>query len=51
MKNGKGIIYYKNGNIMFDGNFINDQKNGDGKYIWEDGKFYIGPWYNDFSLF
>ena len=43
---GKGIIYYKNGTIMYDGNFVNDKAEGDGKYIDEDGNYYIGQWLN-----
>ena len=31
--NGKGIKYYKNGNIKYDGNFINDKYEGNGKDI------------------
>jgi hypothetical protein len=27
---------------MFEGNYINDKEEGNGKYIWEDGKYYIG---------
>ena len=27
---------------MYEGNFVNDKYEGNGKYIWEDGKYYIG---------
>ena len=40
--NGKGIKYYKNGNILYEGNFINGKFEGKGKYIYEDGAYYIG---------
>ena len=30
-KNGKGKIYYSNGNILFDGDYLNGKKNGKGK--------------------
>ena len=40
--NGKGIIYYKNGKIKYDGEFINDKLEGKGKYISENGDYYIG---------
>ena len=35
--NGKGIKYYSNGNILYDGYFVNGKFEGKGKYIWEDG--------------
>jgi len=44
MQNGKGILYYKNGNIKYEGDFKNNMPDGNGKYIWEDGSYYIGPW-------
>ena len=47
LKNGKGILYYSNGNIIYDGDWINDKKEGNGKYIDEDGKYYIGEFKND----
>ena len=31
LKHGKGIIYYKNGNIKYEGDFINDKREGNGK--------------------
>ena len=43
---GKGIIYYKNGTIMYDGNFVNGKYEGDGKYIYENGEYYIGQFLN-----
>ena len=46
--NGKGIKYYKNGNIKYEGDFINDKREGNGKYIYEDGEYYIGEWKNNF---
>ena len=39
LKHGKGIIFYKNGNIKYDGEFVNDNEKGnnivenDGQYI------------------
>ena len=44
---GKGIIYYKNGNILYDGDFVNDKAEGNGKYINENGDYYIGEFLND----
>ena len=39
--NGKGIIYYKNGNIMYEGYLKNNKKEGHGKFIYENGNYYI----------
>ena len=44
LKNGKGIIYYKNGNIKYKGYFVCDKFEGNGKYIKENGQYYIGEW-------
>ena len=30
-------MYYSNGNIMYEGDFINGKIEGNGKYIWENG--------------
>ena len=46
-KHGKGILYYKNGTIKYDGDFVNGRKEGNGKYIYEDGNYYIGEWLNN----
>ena len=39
-------MYYSNGNIKYEGDWINDKKEGNGKYIWEDGNYYIGQFKN-----
>ena len=44
--NGYGIKYNKNGNILYEGSFINGKFEGNGKYIREDGTIYIGQWKN-----
>ena len=44
--NGKGIKYYKNGNILYDGDFIEGKFKGNGKYIYENGEYYIGQFIN-----
>ena len=49
LKHGKGILYYKNGNIKYEGYFIDDKKEGNGKYIYESGNYYIGEWKNDLT--
>ena len=46
LKHGKGKIYYKNGNIKYEGDFVNDKYDGYGKYFWENGEYYIGNWMN-----
>ena len=46
LSHGKGILYYSNGNILYEGDFINDKPEGNGKYIWENGEYYIGQWKN-----
>jgi hypothetical protein len=46
LKHGKGIIYYNNGKIKYEGDFINDKYEGYGKYIDENGEYYIGEWSN-----
>ena len=33
LPNGKGIEYYSNGNILYDGDFINGKFKGNGKFI------------------
>ena len=44
--NGKGIKYYSNGKILYEGDFVNGLFEGNGKYIWEDGEYYIGEYKN-----
>ena len=46
LPNGKGIIYYSNGNIMYEGDFINGKFEGNGKCIFKNGQYYIGQWKN-----
>ena len=42
LPNGKGIKYYSNGNILYEGDFINDKFEGKGKYIYDDGDYKNG---------
>ena len=46
-RNGKGKIYYPNGNIKYDGDFVDDKREGNGKIIFESGSYYIGQFKND----
>ncbi len=47
IRNGKGKEFYKNGNIKYDGDWANDKLKGYGKYIYEDGTYYIGKFRNN----
>ena len=46
LRHGKGKIYYKNDNIAYDGDFVKRKFEGNGKYIYEDGSYYIGQYLN-----
>ena len=46
LRNGKGIIYNKNRDIIYDGDFVNDNAEGNGKIILEKGEYYIGEFKN-----
>jgi len=48
LPNGKGIKYYKNGNVLYEGDWINDKAEGNGKYIFYNGDYYIGQFKNGF---
>ena len=39
LRHGKGTLYYKNGNIKYDGDFIKDKFEGNGKYIYINGTY------------
>ena len=43
---GKCIIYYENGNIKYDGDLVDGKTEGNGKYYYENGDYYIGQWKN-----
>ena len=46
-RNGEGKEYYKNGNLKYEGNFLNDLYDDDnGKYYYENGDVYIGQFKN-----
>ena len=47
LRNGKGILYYKNGNILYEGEFVNGKREGQGKYFDEFGTYYDGQWKNN----
>ncbi len=41
-RNGKGIEYYENGSIKYEGEFSEDEYNGKGKLFYPNGDYYIG---------
>ena len=42
--NGKGIKYYPNGNLLYEGNFVNGKFDGIGKYYYDDGDTFLGEY-------
>ena len=47
VKDGKGILYYKNGNILYEGHFHNGKFEGKGKFYLENGGYYEGEFKNN----
>ena len=43
---GEGREFYENGKLKYEGNFINDLYEGDGKYFYENDDVYIGQFKN-----
>ena len=46
LPDGKGTKYYKNRNIMYEGEFIKGKFEGKGKYIYDNGDYFIGEYKN-----
>ena len=46
LKNGRGTLYYRNNQIKYVGDFVNDKFEGQGRYNWEDCEYYIGQFIN-----
>ena len=42
LRHGKGILYDGNGRIVYDGDFINDKLDGEGRFNYDNGACYIG---------
>jgi len=42
---GYGILKWKDGK-KYEGDFINDKREGTGTFTWSDGRVYIGEWKN-----
>ena len=47
LPNGKGELYDKNNNLIYEGDFVINQREGYGKYFYNNGFYYIGEWKND----
>ena len=45
--NGEGILYYNNGNIRYEGDYIDGKCEGNGIYYYENGHYYKGQFKND----
>ena len=45
-REGAGILCDQNGNIRYKGDWVNDQREGFGKYNYENGDYYEGQWKN-----
>ena len=45
-KNGEGKEFYKDGKIKYEGNFLDDKYDGEGKFYDENGEIYIGQFKN-----
>ena len=50
LKHGIAIKYEQNGNKIYEGGFINDKRDGIGKYYNEDGQYYVVQWKDDTSV-
>ena len=42
------VLSIKNGDIVFEGNFVNNAREGNGKLYYENGDYYIGPFKNGY---
>jgi hypothetical protein len=40
---GFGVLIWKDGK-KYEGNFVNDKREGQGKFMWKDGRVYDGAW-------
>ena len=49
LAHGKGTVYNKNGSILYEGDFVNDKFEGNGKEIYDNGNYYIGQFLNGYK--
>ena len=47
LPNGKGTKFYKDGNVRYNGEFIDGKKEGHGTNYYSNGNYYIGEWKNN----
>jgi hypothetical protein len=40
---GQGLLLWRDGK-KYEGNFVNDMRDGMGLFQWGDGRIYDGPW-------
>ena len=45
--NGEGVIFDKNNNLIFNGNYYHGKKYGKGKFIIKDNEYYEGEFFDD----
>ena len=47
MFTGRGKEFYSNGDLRYEGEYVDGRREGKGKYIWRDGDHYEGYQKND----
>ena len=40
---GRGVLIWSDGK-KYEGEFLNDKRDGIGRFTWADGRMYIGEW-------
>ena len=43
MRQGKGKCYTKDGKLVYDGDFFDDEMEGNGTLYYDNGTYYVGP--------
>ena len=43
MRHGKGKCYTKDGKLVYDGDFFDDEMEGNGTLYYDNGTYYVGP--------
>ena len=44
---GRGSFFWRSTGSSFEGNFLNNKKDGEGIFRWQDGKVFFGKWLKD----